>query len=327
MLPMTLREALRRPVLFFGGKGGVGKTTLATARALESAAEGFRTLLVSTDPAHSTGDALGVTLGPDAAEVVRNLWAVELDPSEEAERYLSAVHDRLRDAAPPRLSGEIARQLDVARASPGAEEAALFDRFTRIIDDRAFERIIFDTAPSGQTLRLLSMPELMSTWMGALISQRKKVNALGRMWRNAAGQAAGSGDSGGDTVLDALRERQERFDRTRLVLQDSLRTAFVFVTVAERLPVLETHRIVDALSRHGIPVGGLIVNQLLPDRTTDPFLTRRKEREAVILSDIQERFRDWPLGYLPLLEQDPAAADDLSNLLGRLRAERAEAVT
>ena len=324
---MTLREALARPLLFFGGKGGVGKTTLATARALESAAEGSRTLLVSTDPAHSTADALGQALGPDAREVARNLWAMELDPAEEAERYLADVHDRLRDTTPPRLAGEVARQLDVARASPGSEEAALFDRFTRIIGEQGHQRIIFDTAPSGQTLRLLSMPELMTTWIGAVISQRKKVNSLGRMWRNAAGRAAGSPGLERDVVLAALEERQERFERTRLILQDPVRTAFVFVTVAERLSVLETHRIVAALSRHGIPVGGLIVNQLLPDRTSDPFLLRRKEREALILSDIRERFRDWPLGYLPLLEQDPAAAGDLANLLGRLRGEREEART
>ena len=233
---MTLGEALKRPLLFFGGKGGVGKTTLATARALESAAEGSRTLLVSTDPAHSTGDALGLVLGPDAREVARNLWAMELDPAEEAERYLAAVHDRLKDATPPRLSGEVARQLDVARASPGAEEAALFDRFTRIIEEPGFQRIIFDTAPSGQTLRLLSMPELMTSWIGTLISQRRKVNSLGRMWRNAAGRAAGSAGVDRDVVLAALEERQERFERTRLVLQDRGRTAFVFVTVAERLP-------------------------------------------------------------------------------------------
>jgi arsenite/tail-anchored protein-transporting ATPase len=145
------------------------------------------------------------------------------------------------------------------------------------------------------------------------------------MWRNVAGHAASSPSVDRDLVLAALQERQERFERTRLVLRDPARTAFVFVTVAERLPVLETHRIVGVLSRHGIPIGGLIVNQILPDRCSDPFLLRRKEREAKILTDIRERFRNWPVAYLPLLEQDPVATDDLTDLLGRLRAEPAEA--
>ena len=316
---------MARPLLFFGGKGGVGKTTLAAARALGSAAQGTRTLLVSTDPAHSTSDALEVTLGPEPREVAADLWAMELDPITETERYVAEVRERIADAVPPRLAGEVERQLDVARASPGSEEAALFDRFARIIAERQYERIVFDTAPSGQTLRLLSLPELMTTWMGSLISQRKKVTALGRMWRNVAGEAAGSESRGRDVVIEALEERRERFSNARDMLCDPSRTAFLFVTVAERLPVLETHRIMTALSRHGIPVGGVIVNQLLPGTTTDPFLVRRKAREEAHLADIAIRFEDWPVGYLPLLDRDPVGADQLERLFGLLRAHGTEA--
>jgi len=316
---------MARPLLFFGGKGGVGKTTLAAARALGSAAQGTRTLLVSTDPAHSTSDALEVTLGPEPREVSSDLWAMELDPITETERYMAEVRERIADAVPPRLAGEVERQLDVARASPGSEEAALFDRFARIIAERQYERIVFDTAPSGQTIRLLSLPELMTTWMGSLISQRKKVTALGRMWRNVAGEAAGSESRGRDVVIEALEERRERFSNARDMLCDPSRTAFLFVTVAERLPVLETHRIMTALSRHGIPVGGVIVNQLLPGTTTDPFLVRRKAREEAHLADIAIRFEDWPVGYLPLLDRDPVGADQLERLFGLLRAHGTEA--
>jgi arsenite-transporting ATPase len=322
-----LRAALDRPLLFFGGKGGVGKTTVAAARALQSAGEGTRTLLVSTDPAHSTSDALGVDLGPDPTEVVPAMWAMELDPSAEAERYMAGVKERIAEATPPRLAGEVERQIDVARASPGAEEAALFDRFTRVIEEEPFPRIVFDTAPSGQTLRLLSLPELMTAWMGTLISQRKRVTALGRMWRNVAGSAAGSAAQGRDPVLEALEERRSRFERTRAVLRDPGKTAFVFVVVAEKLPVLETHRTMMALAGHGIPVGGVIVNRVLPRSTTDAFLLLRKQREAALLADIEDRFGDWPVGYLPLLEQDPVGPDQLGRLLGRMRTNRTEAST
>ena len=320
----ALQEAMARSVLFFGGKGGVGKTTLAAARALESAAQGTRTLLVSTDAAHSTSDVLEAPLGSEPREVASHLWAMELDPVTEAETYMAEVRERIADAVPPRLAAEVERQLDVARASPGSEEAALFDRFARIIADRRYGRIVFDTAPSGQTLRLLSLPELMTTWIGSLISQRKKVTALGQMWRNVAGAAAGSEPQGRDVVLEALEERRERFSAARAVLCDPARTAFLFVTVAERLPVLETHRIMTALSRHGIPVGGVIVNQLLPDTATDGFLARRKAREVAHLADMETRFQDWPLGYVPLLDRDPTGADQLQSLLGLLRAHRTE---
>lgn len=314
----SLRHALDRRILFFGGKGGVGKTTLATARALESARSGTPTLLVSTDPAHSTSDALGCALGSDPTAVTRNLWALELDPGEEADRYMEGVRARIGEAAPPRLAGEVQRQLDIARASPGVEEAAMFDRFSRLVDQSPRDRIVFDTAPSGQTLRLLSLPDLMSGWVAALMSQRRRVNVLGRMWRTVAGDAAGKAGAGRDPLLEALEERHDRFERVRRILHDARQTAFVFVTLPERLPLLETDRIVGALRDHGIPVGGLVVNQVISAHS-DSHSSRRAERQAACLREIEERFQDLPIGYLPILDAEPPGLDGLGSLLDRMR--------
>ena len=320
-VPARLDEAFSRSLVFFGGKGGVGKTTLAAACALRSAAGGTRTLLVSTDPAHSTSDALGLQLHTQVRPVSGNLWGIELDPSMEAERYIAEVSNRIGQAIPPRLAGEIDSQLDIARASPGAEESALFDRFTRLIVDQSFERIVFDTAPSGHTLQLLTLPERMAAWVDSLAAQRRKVSALGRMWRRVEGAAAGSEGQRGDVVLEALEERRTRFERVRAILRDPDRTAFVFVTTAERLPVAETERIVTALSEAGIPIGGVIVNQLLPERSEDPFLVRRKAREASQLLEIRERFSRWPIARMPLLDRDPVGREDLLDLLSRLSSQ------
>lgn len=308
-----------RPILFFGGKGGVGKTTMASVTALGLAAEGHRTLLVSTDPAHSTSDILQSELGPEPRQVVGDCWALEIDPEHEADAYIQAVKERIAEAAPPRLLEEVNRQIDIARVSPGAVEAALFDRFTRILEEEGaeFDRIVFDTAPTGQTLRLLSLPELMGTWMSGLIQRRRKVGALAKMWRNVAGserEAAGSEDP----VLAALEERKDRFERARKVLTDPARTAFVFVLIAERLPIWETEMAVAALTKHGIPVGAIIVNQLLPVPESGAeeaaFLLNRRGREAEYLARILDTLGDWPLLGVRLQDSDPVGVDALERV-------------
>lgn len=266
---------LNRPVTFFGGKGGVGKTTLASAAALEAADDGRRTLLVSTDPAHSTSDILELELGDEPRPVTNGLDAMELDPAVEAERYIEEVKRRTEDVVPPRLVAEVERQIDIARLSPGAEEAALFERFARVLEARdEYRHIVFDTAPTGHTLRLLGLPELMTAWMSGMIQRRRKVGALGRMWRNVAGAAAagdrpvpgssrpGGPESGEDPVLKALLERRDRFVRTREILTDPGLTSFLFVLTPRRLPILETGRAIETLRRYAVPIGGIIVNRL-----------------------------------------------------------------
>jgi arsenite-transporting ATPase len=307
-------------VLFFGGKGGVGKTTLAAAHAVLSAEGGARTLLVSTDPAHSTGDILEHRLGPEPVTVAPGLDAMEIDPGEETERYIQDVKDRVREVTTPRLLDEVERQIDVARVSPGAEEAALFDRFAELMDraGRDYDRVIFDTAPTGHTLRLLSLPELMTVWIEGLVSRRKKVNALGRMWRNVAGSAAGSEGRAEDPVVAVLERRLARFRRAREIVTDSTRTAFAFVLIPERLPIEETRKAVTVLDRHGIPVGGVLVNRVLPASADGEFVERRRARERPYLEEIDRLFPDHPVLRIPLLETDVHGLDDLRRVMAAI---------
>ncbi|MDH5803663.1 MAG: ArsA family ATPase, partial [Gemmatimonadota bacterium] len=144
-----LTDLIARRVLFFGGKGGVGKSTMATAAALHSAEQGFKTLLVSTDPAHSTSDVLNIDPASVPTAVVDKLDLLEIDPAREVDDYIETVRGNIKKSTPPRLIDEVNRQLDGARLSPGAEESALFDRITRILEAKtsAYDRLIFDTAP------------------------------------------------------------------------------------------------------------------------------------------------------------------------------------
>lgn len=305
---------------FVGGKGGVGKTTVAAAAALASAESGHRTLLVSTDPAHSTADILGATLGDEAREVQPRLFALEIDPAREADRYIATVRQTIADVTPPRMAAEVERQIDAARVSPGAEEAALFDRFARLLASAGatYDRICFDTAPLGHTLRLLALPEQMGDWMQTLISRRRQLGALGRMWKRVAGTVPAERPEDEDPVLAALEARRARFRAVRTTLTDPARAAFVFVLVPERLPILETARAIETLRRARIPVAGIVVNRVLPTAADGAFLAARREQEGRYLQEIDERFAALPRHRLPLLERDVDGPAALRRLAERL---------
>lgn len=311
--PRTLEAVCRRPVLFIGGKGGVGKTTVAAGLALRSAGAGRRTLLVSTDPAHSTSDALGVRLGPDPLPVAASLWAVEIDPATEADRYIEDVKRRIADTVPPRLAAEVERQFDIARLSPGAEEAAVFERFTRFMDavGDEYDQVVFDTAPLGHTLRLLTLPEHLQAWVNGLIARRRKVNVLQRVWETMSRTPASPAN---DTVLEALEGRQQRFARARGVVTDPARAAFVFVVTPEWLPVAETRRALEALERHRIAVGGLVVNRLVGVGDEGALGRERREQQAAVLDAIDRQFTHLPRRHVPEFRGDLRGVDALARV-------------
>ena len=293
---------------------------MAAVAALDMAARGHRTLLVSTDPAHSTADVLQADLGDGLRRVAEGCWAMEVDPEREADRYIEAVKERVASAAPPRLLGEVYRQIDIARVSPGAVESALFDRFTHILENERedYDRLVFDTAPTGQTLRLLSLPELMTTWIGGLIKRRRKVGALAQMWKNVAGSEATSALEN-DPLLGALEERRDRFQRARRILTDPARTAFVFVVNPRTSPDLgdgEGGR----GPREARRSGGSDRREPAPPRSGTAARRRtrsspsRRERQAGYLARISDTLGDWPVLRVDLQDSDPVGVDALRRI-------------
>lgn len=322
-----------RRILFVGGKGGVGKTTTAGALAVVAADGGERVLLVSTDPAHSLSDLFETRLGDRVRELAPGLHAMEVDPDAQVEAYLARVRQTLKGFVKPAMYAEIDRQIELTRYAPGAMEAALLDRVSEIMEDRegAWDRIIFDTAPTGHTLRLLILPEIMQAWTDGLLRSRDRSDRFGRALerlkgfggsgsedRAGAGEGAPSGDelSWFETpdegpsdprarkIREVLMERRRRFARARRILLDKERTAFILVLVPERLPILESRKALDVLESHGVPVVGLVVNRVLPDEAEGAFLERRRQQEAQYLERIHREFRDLPRVRIPLLPED-----------------------
>jgi len=282
---------LDRQVVFFGGKGGVGKTTCSSAFALAASRRGRRVLLVSTDPAHSTSDIFEQHIGPDEREIASGLWALEIDAVHEAARYVGGVKRDVERMFAPSVIRQAYRQIDMAAASPGLSEVALLDRMIDLIVSReaAYDLIVFDTAPTGHTVQLLRMPEVMDTWIQALVKHRRAILEIdqGKDANEAGSEALPDGE---DPVLSALERRHERIKVLRSRVLDRGHTSFVLVTIPERLAIEETARAADLFTGTGIDVAALVVNRVLPDGLEGEFYRSRKAQEAQYLEEIGRRF-------------------------------------
>ena len=302
---------------FFGGKGGTGKTTTSSAYALLLARSGVKVLAVSTDPAHSLADAFGKKIGSSIVPMEDNLWAIEIDAGLEAKKYMEGIRDQMREVVSPAIVQEVEKQLQVAYVSPGAEESAIFDCFVDLMEmaGSKYDAIVFDTAPTGHTLRLLTLPEVLSAWMEHLLSKRSK--AMEMMKAAAHYEKSLRERVENDPVLSLLTRRRDRFLRARALLTDKELTTFHFVLNAEKLAVLETERAVATMNEFGISVGTLVVNRVLPEETGD-FFKKHRVQQAQYLEQIKEEFGQYGVITLPMLDGDIEGLAELEKIMPML---------
>jgi arsenite/tail-anchored protein-transporting ATPase len=300
------RHLLEKRILFFGGKGGVGKTTCSSAVALAASRTGRRVLLVSTDPAHSTSDIFEQSFTREEREILPNLFGLEIDAEFEAGRYVADVKAQVATLFSPAIIRAANRQIDLAASMPGVADVALFDRLTQIIASRepAYDLVVFDTAPTGHTVRLLQMPELLQTWIGALSAHRRQAVIRDLETRvDEAGEADDQFDEP-DPILVALERRRQRLDDVRARLTQRQSASFVLVLVPERLPIEETARAAASLRAAGIDVGSVIVNRVLPEGLEGDFYEARRRQEAIYRREIDERFAPMDRIVVAQLESD-----------------------
>lgn len=345
---MLLDEvAAARRVLFVGGKGGVGKTAVASATALAQARAGRRVLLVSTDPAHSLGHLWGRSLGDGVSTLVApsaltptgqtdqtaspgspasppsgrpttagGLDGLEIDPVATVDAHLKAVRGPLRRLMPEHLAGEVDKHLELARDSPGMHESAVLDRLAEVLDARAddYDLVIVDTAPSGHTVRLLSLPGTLAAWTDGLLRRREKSERLSAAVRGLESGRDPDPRAGRDRqIREVLQRRREKLAGLRAVLTDARVCAFVIVTAAERLPVMETIELYGHLRGAGIAVPTAVVNKRSPVDAGD-FLARRHSQEEEHLQHLRTALPDLPLLQAPLLTRDVTGSQGVERL-------------
>ncbi len=310
---MFSEKITERKIIFFAGKGGTGKTTCSAFFAMSLAQDRNNTLLVSTDMAHSLSHIFERQIGDKEVKIKDNLWAIEIDPQRESKRYMKRIKDAMGEVVSSVIVEEIKKQIDVAYLSPGAEETAIFDKFIELMKkiNSPYTKIVFDTAPTGHTLRLLTLPELMEAWIDRLIKKRLQVMKLMKMASRIDESLREKVKH--DPVIEILNKRKERFILARNYLLDKKSSCFIFVLNAERLSILETAKAISLLKSHGIFVDGIIANKILPP-TRDKFFVKRKEVQEECLKEIKSRFKGLFLGYFTLLESDIQGREVLAKM-------------
>jgi arsenite-transporting ATPase len=313
---LTLRDLIldeRRRFILFGGKGGVGKTSSAAASAVWAADQGIETLIISTDPAHSLSDSLAVDVsGGDVKPIIKvpDLFALEVNPKKEFQKYQNGIKDSTLD--------EIASPLPVTDmlgdltglTPPGADEALAFSKVLEFIESSEYDLIIFDTAPTGHTLRLLSLPELLDSFFGKLLTFRMRLQGV---WDRFKG-FFGKGSEIKDDSLQKLQELKKNIQKAAGELTDPTKTSFVVVMIPEAMAIYETERLLSTLYEYEIPTDHIIVNMIYPDIPDCWFCASRKEMQIKYLNQIDEIYSDFNVTKVPLSKGEIRGIDNLRGL-------------
>ena len=279
--------------IFFSGKGGVGKTSMACALAVRYADEGKRTLIVTTDPASNLADVFEQDIGHQVTPIagVPNLSAMEIDPDKATQEYIDRAMSPIRAAFPP----QIVQVMEEQMSGPCTAEVAAFDRFTDFLDVPAdngmtFDIVIFDTAPTGHTIRLLELP---SEWSQSI-------------------DAASAGS--GQTCLGpaaAIQDAKHKYERALAAMRQSEQTSFVFVLHPEAISIKETHRTINELSKLDIENYRLIINGIIPpEGAQNPLFAARAKMQARYLDQIEREFT-FPKQRMILLADEIKGAEKL----------------
>jgi arsenite-transporting ATPase len=304
--------------IFFGGKGGVGKTVMAGTAALWAAKQGKKTLLASTNPVHSLSNLLGQDVFGKTAVVCDEALchAFEIDTKDTIERSKQEIREKinwfLKFADITTKADEF---VESATMNPAFEESAMFENMTDIMFKDEYDFYVFDTAPTANARRLLGMSKVYSLWVDKMLKSREEAKSLREMLSFSKKEEQ-------DPLMDYLLNFKNRMARAQSLLTDNALTAFFFVTLPESLPIAVITRFINWFIEFGIPVGGVVVNGIIQKEQVGAdaaeFVRHRVTMQDEHMEEIWNIFGDGVRATIPLLETEVKGGPMLNRMIGHL---------
>jgi arsenite/tail-anchored protein-transporting ATPase len=294
------------------GKGGVGKTSVAAATGLRCAELGYKTLVLSTDPAHSLADSFDLDLGHEPVRVRPNLWGAELDALMELEGNWGAVKRYITQVLQARgMEGIQAEELAIL---PGMDEIFGLVRMKRHYDEGIYDVLIIDSAPTGTALRLLSLPEVGGWYMRKFYKPFQGISMALRPLVEPLFKPIAGFSLPNQEVMDAPYEFYEQIEALEKVLTDNTQTSVRLVTNPEKMVIKESLRAHAYLSLYNVATDMVVANRIIPDHVNDPFFMQWKENQAVYRKEIHENFTPLPVKEIPLFQEEMCGLPALDRL-------------
>jgi len=314
-----LAENPRLKYIFFGGKGGVGKTVLAGTAALWAANQGRKTLLASTNPVHSLSSMLGQNVfgKPTPVEGVPNLMAYEIDTHDTIEKSKKEIREKIEWFLKyAEIKTKAEEFVESATMNPAFEESAMFENMIDLMFEDKYEVYVFDTAPTANARRLLGMSSVYSMWVNKMVQSREEATSLKDLLSYSKKKKEK------DPLMDYLLRLRERMAKAKTLLTDDKLTSFFFVTLPEALPIAVITRFINWFREFGIPVGGVIVNMLIDKASVKPetpdFVKNRVAMQDEHMETVWKEFDGQVRAILPLYETEIRGVAQLKRMANAL---------
>jgi len=321
---MSLRQIFEsqpeRRYIMFGGKGGLGKTTLSATSAFWLASHGKKVLLFSVDPQASRSDIFQRDIfGKGPVPIMENLWAQEVDADRRIREYQDEIRKKILDMYGfDRVPEEIDSYIAAASAEPAMEESAIFDAVVDIIVQGDYDYYIYDMVPLGHALYYLSMAKVYDEWISKITKLREEM----RQYDQVAATMRRQETVEEDKILEELQYIKNRIHASSQILTGKRRTAFFFVLVPEEMIILDTRKAADLFSRFDVPISGYVVNRVLPpdlgQGNIPPYLRNRITMQQKYLDEIRGTLGNQVLAYVPEMERDITGLPMIERLAQRL---------